>query len=73
MRRRLAAAIDALEQNWELSEFVTRKLGVDVPWAGQRPSFRLFLRDCAVRDVLDLITLVFHFFIARHMGPTAAA
>ena len=68
MRRRLAALTESvsLRENHELAQFATQQLGVDIPTIGTGwRSFPNFLRDCDLRDALDLVTVAFRYFYIR--------
>jgi hypothetical protein len=57
MRRRLAALIDSFRDFEGLGPFVMAEHGVDVPSAAYIGyEWKKFLSDCALRDVLDLVT-----------------
>ena len=61
VRRRLAAVIDATPDLEDLSALVPRALGLDLVWSGFGADWSAFLRDIALPDLLDLVTLAFRY------------
>jgi hypothetical protein len=64
MRRRLAALVFSLEDLNLFSAVVPRELGIDVPWVpGGGSNWAAFFKNCELQDVLDLITVAFHYLV----------
>jgi hypothetical protein len=59
MRRRIASLIGSFRDLGELVMVVPREMGVDVPWGNAGANWARFLQDCALRDLLDLVTVAF--------------
>jgi hypothetical protein len=57
MRRRIASLIDSFRDLGKLHMAVPGQLGVDVPWGNYGPDWKKFLQECALRDLLDLVTV----------------
>ena len=58
MRRCLAALVlDFAELRNILQRIIPRELGVDVPWQQGYPDWPSFFQRCALREVLDVVTV----------------
>jgi hypothetical protein len=65
MRRRLAALIGTVTDLEDLWQVVPREVGVDIPYRGGYPDWPKLLADCALQDVLDIITVVWAHLAAK--------
>ncbi len=64
MRRRLASLMWDFPDLGDFSSAVSRELGVDVPF-NIVPDWRTFFRDCALQDVLDIVTVGYRYLDAK--------
>jgi hypothetical protein len=61
MRRRLASLMWDFPDLGDFSSTVSRELGVDVPFGNIVSDWPAFFRDCALQDVLDIVTVGYRY------------
>jgi hypothetical protein len=62
MRQRLAYLVwDFADLDVEFGIFVPSELGIDIPYSGGIVDWRVLLRDCALQDVLDFVTVAYRY------------
>jgi hypothetical protein len=66
MRRRMAALVHDFRDLKDLDDAVPVQLGVAVPsWGPGGPNWKEFFDQCALRDVLDIVTVAFQVLTTR--------
>ena len=73
MRNRLSAIYWDLLSSYEdiIVKIIHEETGAEVPFGFKSYNFQAFIKECAIRDLLDSITLIFQ--CVEHHAPSAVA